>query len=459
MQSLTRAALYWTLLGTSSIALAEESAVSPRVFSVTTGYFYRQRTDENIAEPRWPSEKMRSNVIDTVFDMSSGYLQDFVKADLAWIGAWNFQKDYRCSEVAFCSQLPDKTLGAVNVWAHNDIDGVALAKAALTFKKSLGSTQWQLRGGYDQFRGGLLGTNWGFLFPGSYRGLQLEGTLDHLTMSAVWTDAYRTPWATEYGHFSTPDGLTIKSIESAGLKYVWSGGYYAELAAGQSTDWQKRMLAKVGWQGKLAEYAAQANYQYYYYKISGKDFVGAEGTYGKQQVVSLESQIPYAWRLSLEYVGTTASSWFNVPEFVPRMSAGYGNSQGRLDYWWNAVSDFNKDGEQAFNLGLHSRTYELAGFGINGGGNLIYASQISGWDTNQARTDSSGFEKGFNLDLNLECPKGPWQPLSVSVHYTRLRAGGIQLDPTDSHSLFKRYGLYSTDDWKFMLIYSTAISG
>jgi len=430
---------------------------SPQTLTATSGYFYRWRTDEHIQEAKWPSEKMKSNTMNFVLDYSSGLLRDTVKADMAWIGALNFQADYRCSEVAFCSKHADAEQGRVNIWAHNDTSGVALSKAALTLQMKHESFQGSVRAGYDQFRGGVLATNWGFLFPGSYRGLQLDGSWDRLSLNYIWTDAYRTPWATEYGRFLAADGQIISALQSLGLRYQLTDQITAEVAAGQSTNWQKRYFAKVSWNSSIGDTPILSSFHYYDYRISGQDFAQQRDTYGKQSVFSLTADVPWGMKASLEYIATRASSWFNVPEFVPRMTAGYGNSQGRLDYWWNAVSDFNKDGERAINIGIQSMPLRTASATFSLSANGIYASHISGWSPDRQRTDHGGREGGYNLDVQMGFVDEFWRPLSASIHFTQLKSSGEGLDPSDSHSLFNRYGLYSTDDLKFMVIYSQSI--
>ncbi|HYX38882.1 MAG TPA: hypothetical protein VE954_37730 [Oligoflexus sp.] len=449
------------IIGLSTlIALSLDTAAAvAQEASVTTGYFYRRRTDENLKEPRWPSQEMKSNVINSVFDMSSGYLGGWLKADIGWLGALNFEKDYRCSEVAFCSKKNDISDGRTNIWAHNDLDGIALYRATLGVQSQLAEVKWKLRAGYDQLNAGVLGNNWGFLFPGSYRGAQLDGEWGGLTFNYAWADTYRAPWATEYGHFLDPSSKVIKEIQTAGVRYRAENGFYGEAAAGLATGWQKRHFVKGGWQGKAGAYDLHANYQHYRFSAFGKDFIGRENTMGEQNVVSMQLTHAQGWNLSLEYVGTQVDFWCTVPEFVPRMSAGYGNSQGRLDYWWNAVSDFNKDGERALNLGLRPPAWNLGSLAVSSGVNLISAQHISGFDAQHARTDREGFERGYNFDLGFSYAEGVLKPLSASFHYTHLKAGGTQLDDQDPGSLYARYGLYSTNDLKIMLIYRSVISG
>jgi hypothetical protein len=437
---------------------AELAAAEDRTFTVTSGYFFRKRTDAHIKEPLWPSQEMKSNVINTVFDLSSGYLGGWVKADLGWIGALNFEKDYRCSEVAFCSKKNDSEDGRTQIWAHNDLDGLALYRATLGVQSQTGSINWRWRAGYDQFNAGVLGNNWGFLFPGSYRGTQLDASWGAFHFNYAWTDAYRTPWATEYGYFLDAVGERIKEIQSAGAKYTFASGLFLEAGAGLATGWQKRHFSKAGWQGKTGAYEVSANVQHYRYEVLGEDYIGRENRGGEQNIISL-GLTTRDWSLSLEYVGTQVNFWYAVPEFVPRMSAGYGNSQGRLDYWWNAVSDFNKDGERALNLGFKPAPWTAGAWAITSGINLISATHISGYAGDRRRSDRSGYERGYNLDLGFSSTEGPWKPLTTSIHYTHLKAGGKNIDPNDPASLYARYGLYSTNDWKIMLVYSLSFSG
>lgn len=427
-------------------------------FNVTTGYFYRKRTDENEKVPAWPSQKMKSNTFNTVLTHSSGYLDGWLNADIGFIGAWNFEKDYRCSEVAFCQKKNDMVNGEPNIWANTDVDGIALYRALLEAKRKTGSFEWSLSAGYGQFNTGVFNVNWGFLFPGTYRGAQLIGKSGGLTMTYAWSDQYRTPWATEFGSYFGAGGERIDYLHSGSLRYQLESGFFAEAAVGQSYDWQDRYFGKIGYQDQKLI----ANYQYYNYKITGLDFAGRENTYGRQDVVSLSYLTPYFFTVTGEYVWTRASSWFNVPEFVPRMTAGYGNSQGRLDYWWNAVSDFNKHDERALNIGIRQEVFKMGNdsYGFFTGANLIYADNIAGWNSARAKTDNDGYERGYNLDFGFSVLKGAFQNASFNVHYTHLKAGGKDINPAvATETLFNRYGLFTTDDLKVMLLYTYGIKG
>ena len=95
----------------------------------------------------------------------------------------------------------------------------------------------------------------------------------------------------------------------------------------------------------MAGIKTSADYQYYYYKVNGEDFSGRKETYGKQNALSIRLKTSYGFSNRFEIFQTKATSWFNVAEYVPRLTPGYGSSQGRVDYWFDAASiDFNKDG-------------------------------------------------------------------------------------------------------------------
>jgi len=101
----------------------------------------------------------------------------------------------------------------------------------------------------------------------------------------------------------------------------------------------------------------------------------------------------------------------------------------------------------------------LGSLAISPGGNIISAQNISGFDKDHFRTDRAGFERGYNLDLGFSFTEGNLKPISTSIHYTHLEAGGDALDEQDPGSLYNRYGLYSTNDLKIMVIFSKAFSG
>ena len=287
--------------------------------------------------------------------------------------------------------------------------------------------------------------------------------MDKISVSLAWVDRYSPPWSSESHKFKTNSGEEIKYIFSAGVSYLPTKGLYAELSITHSKDYMNRVFGKLGYTKDTYFATIDSNYQVYAYAKGGslwdKDLkpnthnnwpyvLGKKISH--QHVISINAKWKNHLTSKLEFITTNIDrpqkTNDHAVEFIPRATHGYGTSQGRIDYWWDAVSDFNKDGEKASCISL---TYDIKQFNLNGlsiGASYIYAFDISGWDT-QGKKDSLGKEYGYNLDLSYTLPKKVIKTLTTKIHYTSLKATG-------NGDLWKRYGLYNVDDIKFMLIYT-----
>ncbi len=230
-------------------------------------------------------------------------------------------------------------------------------------------------------------------------------------------------------------------------------GFFAEVALAEAKDWQKRRYYRLGWNGAYGDRPFALSVSENTYDLTGTDFRGQVGTGARQRHALSRLSFSSGAEVGLEYLATEASSWVGVAEFIPRMSAPFANSQGRLDYWWDAVSDFNKDGETAWKLRVLSPKWDLWQLDWQLGADLLAASGVSGWNSAGQKTDQGGYERGFNLDATVSVPRGPSQEIFLRAHYTHLDASGDNLDPTQPRALFDRYGLFTLRDTKIMLVY------
>lgn len=444
------------------IATAAANDQAHQKFSMTSGYFYRDRSDADIKQASYPGWVMESNVANFIFAVSSDLVDRKVTADLAWIGAINFNRDFRCSEVAFCSKSTDsQTINdATNIWAHNkDMDGIALSRASLKTKLDLNERSYlSAKAGYDQFNAGILRNNWGFLFPGSYRGAQVDLQIANTHIAYAWSDYYRTPWATEYGALLTPGGEKIDYLHSLGIEHRFSDNFDVELAAGQSHQWQDRLFSKLNGTFPGNQFSFYTSFQYYHYQLTGLDGKQREDAYGKQNAITFDIQTPYGFRLNNKVFQTQTNSWFEVPEYIPRLTYGYGTSNGRVDYWFDAASlDFNKDGELVMFSELSFDAYKFANVSISPSVAIFQGQGISGWNpTTLEKIDSDGYERGYYLDLKLSVLDGPLHGLYFNAHYASIKAGGSEI-PEAPTGLFYKYGLRTTNDLKIMLIHQLEI--
>jgi hypothetical protein len=423
--------------------------------SIQSGYFLRSRkgNDDFLGAKH---RTIKNNLTNLTLDYTSNFYKDLIGADFNLFFAGTF-KETHCSEAAFCSK------SSSSIWAGNDTSGMKIGKALIKLQHTTSTAKIKIRYGYDQINLAGLATNWGFLIPGSYRGIQSQLLMDKLSINLAWVDRYSPPWSSESHRFKTKSGAEIKYIFSAGISYLPAEGIYTEFNVTHSKDYMNRIFGKLGYIKNTYFAVIDSNYQVYAYTKGGslweKDLKpnthdGWPYVLGKkishQHVISINMKWENSFTSKFEFITTNIDrpdeTNDHAVEFIPRATYGYGTSQGRIDYWWDAVSDFNKDGEKASYLSL---TYDMTQLNLNGlsvGVTYIYAFGISGWDP-QGKKDSLGKEYGYNLDLSYTLPKRILANLTTKIHYTSLKASG-------SGDLWKRYGLYNVDDIKFMLIYT-----
>lgn len=397
-------------------------------------YYWQRQRDRKDLDPA--SEKYgqyQQNLHHSTFngslDLSSGYFADVMGVDLALFGALEMANSGPAApnEIGFS----DAKTRWNERWS-GDRSGTSLYKAALKMKHD---DIW-LRAGYLQPTGQtLIAPHWSFL-PGTYLGAESGyrqdfGDAGILSFSYMWSDRYKAPWYESMYPFRKADGRTgINYLHSVGFKYEFTRDFIVEGAFGQARHYMDQYFAKVSYALPLTGNELHTSWQFYGAK--DKEQGGAENNNDVYdglawlQAMTLGYTVgPFDFRLE----GTWVKADGNQGYFLQRMTPGYASSNGRLDVWWDARSDWNANGEKALFAGV---LYDLAGWQLPGW--AVGASCAYGWDarpaSNPAYDQSMRLrESAWNIDLLYTVQEGPVKGTLFKLHYTHY----------DNHSTIPSY--------------------
>lgn len=325
-------------------------------------YWQRQR-DRKETDPASPHHgQYQQNLHHATFngslDFSSGFHDDVIGLDLAAFSALELSNSGPAApnEIGFSA--------AKTRWNERwsgDRSGISLYKAAIKLKYD---DIW-LRAGYLQPGGQtLIAPHWSFL-PGTYVGAESgyqrdRGESGILSFSYMWTNRYKAPWYTNTYNFRKADDVTaIPYLHSLGIKYDFKNKLIVEGAFGQAAGYMNQYFAKVSYDFPVSAHALRTSWQFYGAQDKQR---GGEGNpddvyagLAWLQALTLGYSVgPFDLRLE----GTWVKAEGNQGYFLQRMTPGYASSNGRLDVWWDARSDWNANGEKALFAGV---TYDLAG--------------------------------------------------------------------------------------------------
>ncbi|WP_305856377.1 OprD family outer membrane porin [Balneatrix alpica] len=381
--------------------------------SGSLNWFHRNRTQKDASGQYKPN--LNHDTLSLGLDFSSGYIADTIGFDASLYSGTPITEDGNCSEMALC--------GAKGDWKP-DASYALLGRAYLKAKFGEGDYQANVKAGYVGMGGiGVLSDVWS-IFPGTYQGFNITGKVKNLDLAYGWANEFREPWARDYHKF-TAGSKEIDYVHSFGAKYSLDNGFYVEGGFGQSKDFMNRYMAKVGHSFQIDDQTKlDINGQYYAGKKGGDlwESSGAkpwEGT-GHQEVLSAALNHG-PWTFSAEYIQTTAKADNGgVGVFIPRMlgDGSYGKVGGRLDYWWNSISDWAYDGERAYNLGVKYDFASLGYPGLTAGTNLMKGSNITYRNADGSVASKDGKEWALNLDLGYTLQDGPLKGLGINAHYT-----------------------------------------
>ncbi|EDU58041.1 outer membrane porin, OprD family [Providencia stuartii] len=363
------------------------------------------------------TDNLKHSSLNIALDFSSGYIQDFIGFDFA---------GYTAVELSNGGPAAPNEIGfsdAKNVWDEKgtgDRNGFTFTTAATKLK--LGPF-WG-KAGYIQPSGQtLLATNWSFL-PGTYRGAEVGAEFDtedsgKFNISYMWTDQYKAPWYREMYEFREADSTTtIDYLHSLGVKYDTKNKLVLEGAVGQAEGYMDQYLAKISYAFPLAGRDLRVSYQFY--GAQDKDNSGGVNDVYDGLAWLQAFTLGYTYdALDFQVEGTMVHSPGQQGYFLQRMTSAYGTSNGRIDVWWDARSDFNSDNEKALFAGV---TYDLSSWDLAGW--KIGTSYVYAWDakpSNNPIYDQSQRvrESAWNFDILYTIQTGKAKDTTFKLHYTR----------------------------------------
>lgn len=396
----------------------EESSLKGNIF-----YWQRQRDRKELDSANEYHGEYRAHLhhatLNSNLAYQSGYAAGWVGVDFALYGA---------AELANSGPAAPNEIGfsqARRRWDEKwrgDTSGVSIYQAALKFKFN---DNW-MRTGYIQPTGQtLILPHWSFL-PGTYRGFEAGSRYDfgeagRLLFSYLWSDRYKSPWYRELYHFRQADGVTdILYLHSIGAKYSFNNSLMVEVAFGQAVGYIDQYFVKTSWTMPFSGNDLHTSYQFY--GAHDKQQGGASNANDVYDGLAWLQALTFGYRVGpvdLRLEGSWVKAEGNQGFFLQRMTPGYASSNGRLDIWWDARSDWNANGEKAIFVGalLDLTPWQLAGWKVGG-------SRVWGWDARpatQPRFDQSQRlrESAWNLDLIYQVQQGRAKDTLFKLHYTR----------------------------------------
>lgn len=410
------------LIGTLSLVPLTSSADEPQGFmeeaslETTLFYIYRDRDrrsggmgPDGEGTPGAYASNLQHSTANLAVDFSSGHAGGVVGLDLAAFAAYDFQNRHQGTELNF---RPASTLWEER-WDGKETNGASLYRAALKFK--FGDMWGRL--GYLQPQGtSVIAPNWSFL-PGTYRGGELGARIGDLSLSYFHADRYKAPWYQSFYEFRQADGETIDYLHSLGARYDVTDELAIEAAFGQAQGYMDQGFGKVSYATQLNDSPLRLSYQTYAARDRHDDDSANDvydGTAWQQVLTAHYDQGAFDWRLEFSWVHAPGSQGY----FLPRMTTPYASSNGRLDIWWDARSDWNHDGEKSLYAGV---TYDLEGWSLPGWS--LGVAHAYGWDARPY----SGFEdpgrrfseSAWNFDVHYKVQNGWAEGTRFQLHYTR----------------------------------------
>lgn len=347
--------------------------------SLTGGVYYSQRYRDKrnmvVGSENYGhyAEDLHHSTFNANLDFSSGYAADFIGLDVAGFAAENLST----GNAAHPNEI---SLSSANQrWDEDwsgDKGGFNLYKAALKLKYD----DYWMRAGYIQPSGQtLLAVHWGFV-PGAYQGSEIGGSWDFgkngaLSSSYFWADKYKAPWYTEMYEFRAADNKTkVDYVQALGLKYDFKNNLVLETSWAQADDFMNQYMAKLSYSFPIAGYELKTSYQFY----GAKDMVGDNSPAAYGSVNDEYDGLAWLQGITLQYTmdtldfrleAQTVKAEGNQGFFLQRITPAYASSNGRLDIWWDAGSDFDANGETSAFAGVSYdlKKYDLPGWAVGAG--------------------------------------------------------------------------------------------
>lgn len=400
---------------------------------LTGGLFYMQRDRDRRLLPPGSSDgpyshNLAHSTIQAALNFNSGYAWDFIGLDLGGFYA------YDLTQGGTGVDQENEFSFAGNKWGSNFKDGqphkgASLSTAALKFKAFDGVLT--AKGGLTQlYVPGLIGVNWSYQ-PGTYLGGQAEVNYGGLYVTGAYATEYKAPWFRDTQKFSrakpwaTPFAAenTIDYIYAIAARYTFENGLGLTAGFGQSDNYMDSYFAKVAYKFDVLG-GLNTSYQFY-----GSKTETYKGPNDKGVLVDLETYDGLAWQqaltasLNYDLYDFRAEALFTKAEgsegnYLPRLTRGYGNSQGANEIWWDSRSDWNANNEKALFLGVQRKLDDLMG----APGWAVGVSGAYGWDMEKGdgtkASNGADTEWAVNFDVMYTVQEGLAKGTLFKLHYT-----------------------------------------
>ncbi|MFB0583640.1 OprD family outer membrane porin [Aeromonas salmonicida] len=407
--------------GKSYEAFADDAKLSGGVF-----YFQRERDRKQAQDAHYndkgeyvPAQdgKYHSNLSHSTaqlaLNFNSGYAWDVVGIDIGGFGAANLAVD----ESNGVNEENEFSFWGNSWGAGGDglsENGASLSTAALKLKFMDGAVT--AKGGFTQLNvPGILGVNWSYQ-PGTYRGGQIEGNFGGFYLTYAIADEYKAPWfrntngfskSNPYASDSYSDANQIDYIHGLAARYTFENGTAVTGSYGQSEGYMDSYHFKLAQKFDVLG-GLNTSYQFYGSDTDNNDY---DGLAWQQALTAGWAMGPYGFRI--EGLWTKAEG--DLGNYLPRLTRGYGNSQGANEIWWDSRSDWNHNNEKALFAGVNRSLDDLVG----APGWSVGVSGAYGWDAeNGDGTRTAGKEWAANFDVMYSVQDGKLKGTLFKLHYT-----------------------------------------
>lgn len=392
---------------------------------LTGGLFYMQRDRDRRAEPGAKyGHNLAHSTVQAALNFNSGYAWDFIGLDLGGFYA------YDLTQGGTAVDQENEFSFAGNKWGYNFSDGLphkgaSLTTAALKFKAFDGVLT--AKGGLTQlYVPGLIGVNWSYQ-PGTYLGGQAEVNYGGLYVTGAYATEYKSPWYRETQKFSRAKAWmnpfaaenTIDYIYALAARYTFENGLGLTAGFGQSDAYMDSYFAKVAYKFDVLG-GLNTSYQFYgsktdtYKGPDGKDIETYDGLAWQQALTASLNYDLYDFRAEALFTKAEGAEG----NYLPRLTRGYGNSQGANEIWWDSRSDWNANNEKALFLGVQRKLDDV----IGAPGWAVGVSGAYGWDMEKGdgtkASNGEDTEWAVNFDVMYTVQEGLVKGTLFKLHYT-----------------------------------------
>ncbi len=300
---------------------------------------------------------------------------------------------------------------------YDPYNGVSLYRAVAHVTLPFGLT---LQGGLGQFGvEGVLGNNWSYL-PGSYTGGKADLEIgDKLTITYALVNSYKAPWFQKTVGFSKQNAWApnaydpenrIDYLQGGSVKFKVNDNHTITASVGNSEGYMMNYFGKYGVKAEVAS-GLDLSYQLYISDIYDDKFSKEYNGFAQYHAITAALNVNL-WNIRVEATHTEAEG--ALGNYLPRLTRGYGNSQGGFQIWWDLRSDWNEDGETAIFANVSRKLDDLIGTP----GWTLGAGGAYGFGAEYAPSNlTDGVEYAWKVDLSFTTDLGRFKGSTFVVHY------------------------------------------